>query len=96
MTGEGVWSLTRDSTTKMAATPFVSETLCLEMLDMIQFMHLSDNSKQNEFQGPPKLFKMFQIIQKRNDKFKNLYLLNQNIVTDKSLALWKGHHWSFR
>jgi hypothetical protein len=30
---------------------------------MIKFMHMFDNSKQKEFQGPPKLFKNFQVIQ---------------------------------
>jgi hypothetical protein len=48
-------------------------------------MHYSDNSKQNEYQGPPKLFKIYPVIQ-----FQNLYILNQNIAIDESLTLWKG------
>jgi hypothetical protein len=43
----------------------------------MKFMHFSDNSKQSEYQGPPKLFKMYPVIQHLNNKFQNLYILNQ-------------------
>jgi hypothetical protein len=56
----------------------------------MKFMHFSDNSKQNEYQGPPKLFKMYPVIRHLNNKIQNLYIPKQNIVIDKSLTPWKG------
>jgi hypothetical protein len=53
-------------------------------------MHFADNTKQNEYQGPPKLFKIYPIIEHLNSKFQSLYLPNQNITIDESLTLWKG------
>jgi hypothetical protein len=59
-------------------------------------MHFPDNSKQNEFQGPPKLFSIFPVIHHLNNKFQNCYFLNQNIalddaLVDEPLTIWKGH-----
>jgi late competence protein required for DNA uptake (superfamily II DNA/RNA helicase) len=54
-------------------------------------MHISDNNKQNESQGPLKLFKVYPVIQHTNNKFQNLYLSKHNPVTDKSLVQWKGN-----
>ncbi|XP_021913795.1 piggyBac transposable element-derived protein 4-like, partial [Zootermopsis nevadensis] len=51
---------------------------------------VSNNSKQNEYHGPPKLFKIYPVIQHLNNKFQNLYLPSQNIAIDESLTLWKG------
>jgi hypothetical protein len=70
---------------------YFSEPLPLDRLEVIiRCMHFSDNGKQNEFQGPPKLFRIYPVIQHLN-KFQNLLYLNQNIVIDKSLTMWKGH-----
>jgi hypothetical protein len=77
---------------RLLFTPFFPETLPLERLEALtRFMHFSDNSKQNEYQGSPKLFKIYPVIQHLNNKFQNLYLPNQNIAIDESLTLWKGH-----
>jgi hypothetical protein len=56
----------------------------------MKFMQFSDNSKQNECQGPHKLFKIYPVFQHLNNKFQNLYIPNQNIARDESLTLWKG------
>jgi hypothetical protein len=51
---------------------FFSETLPLERLEVImKCMHFSDSSKQNEYQGPPKLFKLYPAIQHLNNKFQH-------------------------
>jgi hypothetical protein len=77
-------------------TPYFPKTLPLERLELIiRFMHFADNSKQNEYQGPSKLFKIFPAIRHLNNKFQTLYLLKQNIVVDKSLTLRKSR-FSFR
>jgi hypothetical protein len=77
---------------RLLFTPFFSETLPLERLEAIlRYMHFSDNSKESEYQGPPKLFKICLVIQHLNNKFQSLYLPNQNIAIDESLTLWKGH-----
>ncbi|XP_023703521.1 piggyBac transposable element-derived protein 4-like [Cryptotermes secundus] len=79
------------SKNRLLFTPFFSETLPLERLEAItRFLHFSDNSKQSEYQGPPKLFKIFPVIQHLNDRFQSLYLPAQNIAIDESLTLWKG------
>jgi hypothetical protein len=76
---------------RLLFTPFFPETLPLERLEVItRVMHFADNSKQNEYQGPPKLFKIYPVIQHLNNKFQSLYLPNQNISIDESLTLWKG------
>jgi hypothetical protein len=56
----------------------------------------SDNSKQNEFLGPPKLFNIHAVIQHLNNRFQNLFLLNQKTVLgdaliDEPMTLWKGN-----
>ena len=72
-------------------TPFFAETLPLERLEAImRFLHFSDNSKQNEYQGPSKLFKIYPVIEHLNRKFQILYLPGHNIAIDESLTLWKG------
>jgi hypothetical protein len=53
-------------------------------------VYVFHNSKQNEFQGLPKLFKIYPAIQHLNKMFQNLYLPNQNIAIDESLTLWKS------
>jgi hypothetical protein len=60
-------------------------------LEYQKFIYLSDNHKKNEFQCPPKLFKIYPVIQYLNNVFQNLHLLNQNTATDESLTLWQGH-----
>jgi hypothetical protein len=40
----------------------------------------SEDDKYNEYQWPSKLFKMYPVIQHLNNKFQNLYILNQNIA----------------
>ncbi|XP_021913223.1 piggyBac transposable element-derived protein 4-like [Zootermopsis nevadensis] len=76
---------------RLLSTPFFPETLPLERLEVInKFMHFVDNSKEHEYQGPPKLFKIYPVIQHLNNKFQNLYLPSQNISIDESLTLWKG------
>jgi hypothetical protein len=68
-----------------------SETLPLERLEVVmKFMHFSDNSKQNDYQGPPKLLKIYPVIQQLSNKFQNLCIPNQNTAIDESLTLWKG------
>jgi hypothetical protein len=61
-------------------TPFFfSETSALERLEVImKFMRFSDNSKQNEYQGPPKLFKIFPVVRHLNNKFQTLCLPKEN------------------
>jgi hypothetical protein len=53
-------------------------------------MHFAENSKQNEYQGASKLFKMFPVIWHLSNKFQTLYLPKQNTAVDESLTLWKG------
>jgi hypothetical protein len=53
-------------------------------------MHLSENSKKNEFQGPPRLFKIYSVTKHLNNKFQNLYLLNQNIAIGEFLTVWES------
>jgi hypothetical protein len=72
-------------------TPFFSETLSLERLELIvKFLNFIDNSTASEYQGPAKLFKIHPTVQHLNKKFQDLYLPNQDIVMDESLTLWKG------
>jgi hypothetical protein len=53
---------------------FFSETLSVKRLEVIiEFMHFHNTSKQNEFQGPLKLFKIYPVIQHLNNKFQSLY-----------------------
>jgi hypothetical protein len=52
-------------------------------------MHFADNNKQNEYQEPSRLFKIFPVIPNLN-KFQTLYLPKENTAVDNSLALWKG------
>ncbi|XP_023725727.1 piggyBac transposable element-derived protein 4 [Cryptotermes secundus] len=79
------------SKNRLLFTPFFAETLPLERLEVImRFLHFSDNSKQNEYQGPSKLFKIYPVIQHLSRKFQILYLPGQNIAIDESLTLWKG------
>jgi hypothetical protein len=76
---------------RLQFTPYFPETLLLERLELIiKFMHFVDNSKQNEYQGGSKLFKVFPAIWHLNNKFQTLYLPKQNIAVDESLTLWKG------
>ncbi|PNF31583.1 hypothetical protein B7P43_G00790 [Cryptotermes secundus] len=79
------------SKNRLLFTPFFAETLPLERLEVImRFLHFSDNSKQNEYQGPSKLFKIYPVIQHLSRKFQILYLPGHNIAIDESLTLWKG------
>lgn len=50
-------------------------------------LHFSHNIKRSEFQGPPRLFKMYPVIQ--HIMFQDLYLLNQDNVIDDSSSIWK-------
>jgi hypothetical protein len=56
-----------------------------------KFFHFADNEAMSNFEGPEKLFKTFPLILHLNNKFPELYLLNQDISTDESLAFQKGH-----
>jgi hypothetical protein len=70
---------------------FFPQTLPLERLDItIPFLHLTVNSTVHKCQEPVKLFLIHTTVQHLNKEFQNLYLSNQNIVTDESLTLWKG------
>jgi hypothetical protein len=53
-------------------------------------LHFTDNESISNFEGPEKLFKIFQVILHLNNKFQDLYLPNQDISIDESLRLWKG------
>jgi hypothetical protein len=60
-------------------TPYFPKILPLERLELIiRFVHFADNSKQNEYRGPSKLFKIFPVIQHLNNKFQTVYLLKRN------------------
>jgi hypothetical protein len=67
-------------------TSFLPETLSLERLEhIIRFLHFSDNSALNEYIGPAKLFKIYPGIEQLNHKFRQPYLLEQNILIDEYL-----------
>jgi hypothetical protein len=73
------------SKNRLLFTPFFAETLPLERLEAImRFLHFSDNSKENEYQGPPKLFQIYPVIERLNRKFQILYLPSHNIAIDES------------
>jgi hypothetical protein len=55
------------SKNRLLFSPFFAETLLLERLEAImRFLHFSDNRKQNEYQGPPRLFKIYPVIERLN------------------------------
>jgi hypothetical protein len=70
---------------RLLFTPYFPKTLLLERFELIiRFKHFADNSKQNEYQGPSKLFNIFPAIWHLNNKFQILYLPKQNIAVDES------------
>jgi hypothetical protein len=46
-------------------------------------MHFSDNSKQNEYQGPPKLFKIYPV----HDSMERSFVF-QTIHTPQGCKIW--------
>jgi hypothetical protein len=73
----------------MLTTAFLSETLPLETPEgIIKFMQFSCNSMRSEFQGPPRLFKIYLVSQHINNTFQNLYVLNQN-------TFWQINPWLY-
>jgi hypothetical protein len=65
-------------------TPVIplQETLALEKLEVIiKFMHFSDNSKQNEFQGCSKVFRMYPVIQHLSNNSMGRLFVFQTIHT---------------
>lgn len=62
-----------------------------ERFEMIsKYLHFSDSTKLNEYQGQKGLFKIYSVIEHLNSKFQTSYELSQNISIDESLTLWKG------
>jgi hypothetical protein len=57
---------------------------------IFKFFHFANNETINSLQGPRKVFKILPIISHLNNKFKELYLPNQDISIDESLSLSKG------
>jgi hypothetical protein len=59
---------------------FFFQTLPLDDLEVVvKFKHFSYNSKQNEFQGPPKLFKIYPVIQHLSNKFWSLFFWTRTL-----------------
>jgi len=69
-----------------------ADVISRERFELIcKFLHFIDNESLPTYQGPPILFKIYPVICHLNIKFQTLYLPHQNIATDESLTLWKGH-----
>jgi len=76
---------------QLVATPIFGSIISLDRFESIcRFLHFTDNTTIDTYQGPPKLFKIHLIIAHLNSKFQALYLPSQNISVDESLTLWKG------
>jgi hypothetical protein len=73
------------SKNRLLFTSFLNETLSPERLELIIFLHFNDNSALSDYIGRDTLFKIYPVIEQLNHKFRQLYLLKQNIVIDESL-----------
>ena len=76
---------------RVISTPGFADIISRERFELIyKFLHFIDSESLPTCQGPPRLFKIYPVICHLNIKFQTLYLPNQNIAIDESLALWKG------
>lgn len=65
--------------------------MSLDRFDMIsKYLHFYDSNKENEFEGPKRLVKIYNVVEQLNKKFKSSYELGQDVSIDESLTLWKG------
>jgi hypothetical protein len=72
-------------------TPIFSQTMSQDHFQLVsKFTHFVDNTTQNTFSGPKKLFKIHSITDYLHNKFQSLHIPTQNMATDESLTLWKG------
>jgi len=77
---------------RVISTPEFADVISRERFELIsKFLHFIGNESLPTYQGPSILFKIYPVICHLNIKFQTLYLPNQNIATDESLTLWKGH-----
>ena len=81
----------RFSKRRIISTPGFADVISKERCELIKFLHFIDNESLPTYQGPPILFNIYPVMCHLNIKFRTLYLPNQNIATDESLTLWKGH-----
>jgi hypothetical protein len=78
-------------TTKRVISTLGFRDITQDRLKLIcKFLHFADSEIISTFEGPEKLFKIFPVTSYLNNKFQELYLLNQDISIDGSLTLWKG------
>jgi hypothetical protein len=72
-------------------TPIFSQTMSQDRFKLVsKFMHFVDNTTQNTFYGPKKLFKIHSITDYLHNKFQSVHIATQNMAIDESLTLWKG------
>jgi hypothetical protein len=82
----GVYKRLRWHTERTICYSITYEVLPLERWEVIsKFIHISDNSTQNESQGPPKLFNVYPFIQHLNNMVQNLVF--------QSKTLWQMSPW---
>jgi hypothetical protein len=75
----------------LVATPVFGSVISLDRFESIcRFLHLTDNTSKDTYEGPQKLFKIYPIIRHLNSKFQSLYLPQKDISVDESLTLCKG------
>jgi len=75
----------------LVATPVFGSVISLDRFESIcRFLHFTDNTTKDTYEGQQKLFKIYPLIRHLNSKFQTLYLPQQNISVDESLTLWKG------
>ena len=54
-----------------------------------KFLHFSDNSQLEHYEGNKKLFKIDPVMKHLNYKYKSSYKMGENRSVDESLTLWK-------
>ncbi|XP_068082602.1 piggyBac transposable element-derived protein 4-like [Anabrus simplex] len=75
------------SKSRLLSTPIFNSVISLDRFESItRFLHFTDNATKPLFQGPMKLFKISLVLDYLNNKFKSMYLPDQNIAIDESLS----------
>ena len=78
------------STHHLISTPGFRDVMARNRFEQIlRYIHFSNNKATN-YQGPPKLQKIYPVLSYLNNKYQKLYCPKQDISIDESLTLWKG------